>query len=434
MLSARALRTGALAAAAAPFVQAAGSLVVQLLAARELGAAGFARWALLLSLLVFLAALASGLVGDSLTVLDRHRPAVRSGLLGWALLLGVLGGGLLAAGAVLAGLLAPPAGAALLAAAALFCWQELLRRLLMATERFASVLVVDAVTAGVTLGGALWLAGSWSPTGGLDVAGLLAATAAGQLIGLLVGLAQLPRDERSRPRGARPDWGTVAAFGGWRALQVSVRPAGLAALRSLTIAAVGAAAVGPIEAARLFAAPATLLAGGAGSFLLVRAVRLRSHSVPPAGHGEGERRRCDRAALLLAGVTGALSLAAVGAAELAGPLVTAGRYPLPISAVVGWSAHAVALAGSIPYASSAAVRGRHVTVAVIRLGEALLAAAGAALLLLVGGGAGLLPWALAAAAPATVLPLRWLVPDRAAGPVATSVRRAPAAAVAPRPR
>ena len=64
----------------APFAQALSSLALQVIAVRELGADGFGVYALLYAAVVMAMALSNGLVGDSLTVLDRGRPEVRGAI------------------------------------------------------------------------------------------------------------------------------------------------------------------------------------------------------------------------------------------------------------------------------------------------------------------------------------------------------------------
>ena len=57
-----------------------GNLVLAVVAARELGAAAFGTYALLVGAIVMATAVTTGLLGDSLTVLDRHDPAIRASL------------------------------------------------------------------------------------------------------------------------------------------------------------------------------------------------------------------------------------------------------------------------------------------------------------------------------------------------------------------
>src|SRR3954468_20877166 len=69
--------------------QAAAGLVLSVAAARFLGAAGLATFSLIYGAIVLVTAVSSGMVGDSLTVLDRHEPRVRAGLHVWAVVVSV---------------------------------------------------------------------------------------------------------------------------------------------------------------------------------------------------------------------------------------------------------------------------------------------------------------------------------------------------------
>ncbi len=126
-------------------------LVLQVAAARELGAAGLATFSLVYGAVVLATAVTSGLVGDSLTVLDRHDPGVRAALhrlaLGTALGTG-LAGGLLAA---LAGWGSAWAGVWIGVATVSFVLEDLLRRLLQATGRYWRLPAVDLSGAAAAL-------------------------------------------------------------------------------------------------------------------------------------------------------------------------------------------------------------------------------------------------------------------------------------------
>src|SRR3954462_5201774 len=67
-------------AVGAQLSQALASFALQVLAARLLGASGLGTFALLYGAIVIGTALCTGLVGDSLTVLDRSPPRIRAGL------------------------------------------------------------------------------------------------------------------------------------------------------------------------------------------------------------------------------------------------------------------------------------------------------------------------------------------------------------------
>src|SRR4051812_35667750 len=94
------LRRPATGAVFGQVTQAFAGLVLSVAAARFLGAAGLATFSLVYGAVVLATAVTSGLVGDSLTVLDRHEPGLRAGLHVWALVVSVgagIGAALLAA-------------------------------------------------------------------------------------------------------------------------------------------------------------------------------------------------------------------------------------------------------------------------------------------------------------------------------------------------
>ena len=53
-------------------------------------------------------------------------------------------------------------------------------------------------------------------------------------------------------------------------------------------------------------------------------------------------------------------------------MLTNGEYELSAIAVAGWAVYAAAIAGVTPYGQLASVRGRHVSVFVLRLSESTL--------------------------------------------------------------
>ncbi len=322
-------------------------LVLQVAAARELGAAGLAAFSLAYGVLVLATAVTSGLVGDSLTVLDRHEPGIRAGLhVGTALVAGTAG----TAGCLLAlagGAVPPWVGLLTGPAVVVFMVQDTLRRLLMAAGRFWSLPAVDLCGLILALS-TLVLAGS---AGALSLGSFVLALLAGQGAAAFAAWTLLPAEERPHGPWRRPDLRAVAAFGVWRAAAQTIRPALLTLLRLLVVAMAGAAAYGPLEAARVYTAPAMVLVAGLGSFLLPHFVSLR-----PRGAQVGLR-AADRAAVAAAVVVALLGVVAIVALPWAGPLLTGGDYAVPVSAVLGWSAYAAAGAALLPYASLASVHG-----------------------------------------------------------------------------
>jgi O-antigen/teichoic acid export membrane protein len=241
----------------------------------------------------------------------------------------------------------------------------------------------------------------------------------------------VPAAERPRGPWRRPALAVVASFGAWRAASQAVRPALLTLLRVFVVALAGAAAYGPLEAARVYTAPTLVLVAGLGSFLLPYFASLR-----PRGPATGLR-TADRAAAGLALAVGVIGLAGVLALPWLGPLLTGGGYDVPVGAVVGWALYAVAGAVLLPYSGLAAVHGGQRQVLVLRGLE--FAVLGLALLVVALGDGGIV-WvplvlavgpvlAAAAVRQSVVLPIvRSAAADpvagRSAAPVGASLRSA----------
>jgi hypothetical protein len=389
-------------------------LALQVVAARELGAAGLAVFSLLYGAMVLATAVCSGLVGDSLTVLDRHSPRIRAGLHVGALLVAtvaaVAGGVLAATTDVVPAPVAPLLGLA----TAAFIVEDTLRRLLMATGRFWSLPLVDGTMLVLGLG----VLGLAAASGPLTLTSFVVAVLVGQSGAAVAAWWLLPPHERPRGPWRAPALAEVAAFGVWRALAQTIRPALLTLLRLLVIAAAGAAAYGPLEVARVYTAPTLVLVAGMGSYLLPHFVGLR-------GQDAASLRAADRAALRLTLGVASIGLVALAALPWLGPLLTAGSYAVPAGAVAGWSLYAVAAATLLPYASLASVLGRQRRVLAYRSLE--LVALVAVLVLLVGFGPDGVVWtplALALGPALTAVAVRRLAHqpvDRSGQPAAVPV-------------
>lgn len=357
------LRSGAVAAILAQVWQALGSFLIQLLAARLLGAAGLAMVSLSYGVIILATALVSGMVGDTLTILDRDRPATRSALQGVAAVLtGVasLGG---AAALVGFGVLTPSGGVAFVAACATFMIEELVRRLHMATLGFWRLLAIDSVAVCLTMA---VIAGGWV-LGAVSLTWFLWAIAAGQGAGLVLGWLLLPTAERMIVPFRRGAVREVAAFGAVRGVQVSLSPVVQTVSRILVTAAAGATALGQLEAARVAMAPAMLMAQGFGSFLLATYARRKSSPL------EDLLRLARRASVSLAVVILFLAVLAGILTPWVGGLITGGRFVVEQAAVVGWGLFAAASASLQPFASLAAVRGAQRRVLAMRLTDSCVA-------------------------------------------------------------
>ncbi len=342
---------------AAQLSQAAGSLVVSLLAVRSLPLAEFAELSVLLAAVVVVTGLTSGLVGDSLTVLDRADPVVRTALL--RLLLAVMAAALLTGSAwtALAGLVDTVTAAAFGLLLALWVAEDVLRRLLMANLRFWPIVVVDgthlAVSTAVVLG---WPALTGEPP---SVALYLVGLCCGQVCAGLVALPFVPAaDRRLRPvapGGVR----RVLAFGVHRAIQAALRPTLLLLMRLVVIAVAGALVYGRLEAARLYAAPALLVVNGFGGYLLSTFAADRHRPARAAV------RRADRACLFLTAVTLGLTTAAMVLCLVQPDLVSPTVEVSPV-AVASWGLFTGAVAVSQPYGALVAVRGGQARVLAVR--------------------------------------------------------------------
>ncbi|MGY1720915.1 hypothetical protein ACI8AG_17915 [Blastococcus sp. SYSU DS0552] len=377
-------------------------LVLQVAAARELGAAGLATFSLSYGGLVLATAVSSGLVGTGLTILDRQEPRVRAGLHVWTALIGLAVGaiGVLAAGwsQAVPPWAVPVAGAA----CAAFIIEDTLRRLLMAAGRFWSLPAVD-LTSLVLSVGVLALAGR---TGDISLAAFVVAVLIGQSGGALVAWWCLPAGERPRGPWRRPALRVVASFGVWSAMTQTIRPASLTLLRILLIAVVGAAAYGPVEIARVYTAPTLLVVAGLGSFLLPQFARLRHRGLPVG------LRVADRAAALLTLGTAVLGGLGLLLLPWLGDLVTDGSYPVPAAAVVAWTGYAMTAAVALPYGCLAMVHGGQRRVLATRTWELASLVIAALLVIRLDGGEVWAPLALAVgpALAAVVLRRSLLVP------------------------
>ena len=365
------LRRPALGAIAGQLSQAAASLLLQVVAARTLGAEGFAVFALLLAIVVTATGVSTGLVGDSLTVLPRDEPRIRTGLQVVAVTTAILAGVIGWVATWLSGLLQERTAALFGVAVAVYLLEDALRRLLMASMRFWSLVVVDASAAATYLV-VLLVAHLRS---GIGVLAVVAALVAGQLVASVVAWALLPSAERRSRGRTRPDLRAVLRFGTWRALQLATNPLVLLLARVLIVQAAGRAAYGQLEAARLLTAPATLAIQGLGGYLLASFAR-------STGTGPEAVRRADRAATLLA--FGALGVGGAMAATLpwVGPFVTGGRFPVSVVAVLAWGVVAAGAAVAVPYTNLAVAGGHQRAIFGIRVFGAVLSLAAVVCLVL----------------------------------------------------
>ncbi len=413
------------AAISAEVVQSMTSFLLQIIAVRELSAAGLGVFALLYSCVVLSTAVTTGLVGDSLTVLDRHTVAVRGGLQTVALGVATIGG---LTACVLSGVtglvdwdLAPLFGLA----TAIFVLEELIRRMLMASLKFWFVVAVDGTCLVVT---AVWLGIFKYLDGQLVMRDLLSSLVVAQLCGLLVGVGLLPRAERWWASMRHSQWREVIRYGRWRAAQQGVRPAMMAAVRTIVIVAVGTTLFGELEAARVYAAPAMLIVNGVGSFLFASYAARRSSTlrqlIPLA----------DRGTVMLVGLSMGLGVVSLALLPTFGDVITDGKFDLDPIAVFGWCAYAAASAVLMPYGSLAAVRGRHAAMMGLRVLEAIVSLTSLLLVLrVIGADVSFAPYAMALGSLAMGLVARQLILVPTAREEETSIRTRAASAAASDP-
>ncbi|GAA3945096.1 hypothetical protein GCM10023085_29030 [Actinomadura viridis] len=368
------------------FVTAGGSLVVQALAARSLGADGFGAYALFFAVLVMITSVQTSFVGDTLTVYDRFEPRIRG-----ALILSVAG--TVVAGATVGAVVAVAMGLAGAAGIGLFAllvalWllNETGRRIFTARMEFWRLAANDCCYLLVTfaaLGGALALGA------GASVELLLAAMCAGCAGSLVLARLRLPAEEFAPAPLRGTAFREVLGFAWWRSIQAAIRPSALLVARIMIVAFASTAALAGVEAARLLLAPALTFVNGAGWFLLGDFAKAEREGRPMRA------RQAVRACALMAGIALVMSLAGILLAAPLGPLVTGGSFEVDGTALAGWGIYAVCFACTLPLASLATARKRSRTVFAIRGVEALTGLLVLAVLLAVDeGNAALAPYCL----------------------------------------
>ena len=328
------------------------------MAVRGLGAEGLGKFGLLYGTLVVATAIASGFVGDSMTVLDRSRASIRAALQGWLVLIATSCSLVAIVISWGTGFVTLPTALAFGAATAVFLFEDAVRRLLMANLRFSLIVVVDVSS----------LVGSLAVlilAPGISLTQIFVALTVGQVLATAVGMVIVPTHERWLAAPLPAEIGAVAHYGWYRGLQQAVRPTLLALMRWVVIATVGLAAAGELEAARVYAAPALLAVAGANSFLFANYAREAATPMSKAV------RDADRGVLLLAAVIAVLSVCALAAMPVLAPILTGGQYTLSTVAVAGWLAYTLSVAMVSPYGALAAVRGHQASVLLIRIVDSL---------------------------------------------------------------
>ncbi|MGI9646609.1 MAG: O-antigen ligase family protein [Ilumatobacteraceae bacterium] len=344
------------------------SLVLQVIALRQLGVAGLGSFSLLLGILITVNSIQSGWLGDSLTVLDRFEPGYRRALFQSQIVI-------VALVAIVTTTLAIPIGGvdgttALLFGLASVAWvlEETVRRLLIARREFWKLVANDAAFACGSFG----LIGYVVVTGGdfaLDT--LVLALLAGAIVAIGVGVVQLPRVELSPGITARSRMRELSSFAVWRAAQVGLRPGSQAIVRAIVAAAISLEALGQLEAARLLLAPVLTAVTGAGVYLLptyaaqARAARRLSPNV-------------EFAMFLVGALAAGYGLAAIALRTPLAQLLTNVSETVSVHALIAWTLFAVGFGVGVPAGNAIVARGRSRRAFMIRVVDATIGIAAAA--------------------------------------------------------
>lgn len=405
-------------AAFAQATQALTSLGLAMLAARLLGLEALGEFSIIYGGMVLAAALTSGFVGDTLTVLDRSDPSIRGGLAAWTVLIVVAVSATATSAAWITNFLGPVNAILFGVATACFMLEDLVRRQHMACMTFARLIWIDSlvfvVSIGVVVGGVL--------NNDVSLTLFLAALCIGQLVGASFGWLIVPRTEHHR-MGRPVAWAAVARYGAWRAAQQGLRP-GLQTSMKITVTAfISLAAAGLLESARIYAAPAMILTGGIFSFMFPYLAKGRSMPLSQ------QLRQTDRAVLRVVLITLFCSVVALVALPWAGPMVT-GTLPSAV-AICGWLAYTLTVGAATPYGLLAAVREYPRQVFTIRSMDTVLSFGLVMVVVVTGADYRWVPWAAALGSAAGGVLLRRLVlrrlADEATDPRPAPVNAAPVA-------
>lgn len=393
-------------AVAVPFVTAAGSLVMQVLAARTLGGAGYGVFSVYSGALILLIALHTSWVGDALTVFDRFDPRWRGAL--WASLPLTLGLGVLIA--VVVSITMSRAGAGTTALYVLLVLLALIsettRRIYTVRMEFWSLVANDCVNYGVTL---MLVSGLLLSGVEATVGLLLGAWCGGQAAGIALAVLYLPRREFSVVSPRRAAVRQVYGFGFWRSVHAMLRPASTLVSRVMVIGLASAGALGGIEAARLLLSPGVTVVVGVGGYLLAYFARAER-----GGRASGSGQAL-RASVVLAVVTLLMSAVAIAAVDLLEPLITGGSFEVDRVALYGWAVWTVTFALTMPMANLATSRKLSRTVSAVRGVESAAGLGALAVVLVLDpGNASYAPFCLGAGGLLSAVVL-WLVLRRGDG-------------------
>ena len=395
-----------IAAVLSQLIVAASSLLLSLVALRELGTAGLGVFSLLLGVLITVNAVQTGWIGDSLTVLDRFDPGIRRALFQsqW-IAIGLIA---LATFTIALQIDGIDGATAVLFAVASVAWsvEETLRRILIARRQFWALVANDSMFAVGSFGMLAVVIGAGSD---ITIETMVSSLLAGAIVAIGVAVIQLPRIELLRGPLARARMQELASFASWRAIQVGLRPGTLAVVRAIVASTASLAALGELETARLLVAPVLTVVNGAGVYLLptyAEQVKRKLAFRPAVG----------RAMVVVGCLAAAYGLFAVSFRDVLLDVFTDGSAPVATGAIVSWVAFSLAFGLGIPAGSAMVALGHSRRTFTIRAIDAGIGVAAAGVFAAVGW-VSAVPAGLAVGAfVGAALLVRALGDDRCAGP------------------
>jgi len=366
------VRRNASAAVASQLLNAGGSFVLQIAAARTLGAKGYGSFALCTATLILVSAVHSAWVGDTLTVLDRFDRDIRRALV-TSQILSMAASAIVAVAVGLSiGHLSARGTTVFAALCAMWVLEETGRRIFGARLQFWQLVINDSTYVAFTLLAAL---ASRLILHRVSLDALIASMGAGALAAVVAAMFQLPKEERTVPRPGLVALGTVSSFALWRAGQAGLRPLSLLSMRILIVAFASRSALAAVEASRLALAPVIAFVGGASDFLL-----------PLFAVDERHQRRSisvRTATILMVGSVAAYGAVVVALSGELTHLLSAGSFRIERGTVVSWTAFTAAFAFGLPASAVLVARRKPRAVFVARLLDSILGTAVAAVLIVV---------------------------------------------------
>ncbi len=350
------------------------SLLLSLVALRELGAAGLGVFSLLLGVLITVNSVQTGWIGDSLTVLDRFDPGIRRALFQsqWVAV-GLIA---LTTSVIAIQIDGVDGTAAALFALASVAWslEETCRRILIARREFWSLVANDSAFAVGSLGLVAIVIASGND---VTIETMILSLLAGGTVAIGLAVVQLPRIELVRGPVEPSRMRELASFAGWRAVQVGLRPGTMAVVRAVVAATAGFAALGALEAARLLIAPVLTVVNGAGVYLLPTYANQVRRGAP-------FRPTIRRAMFVVGALAGAYGVVAVLLRDVLLDTLTNGDTDVSTGAVVSWISFSVAFGVGVPAGSAMVALGHSRRTFAIRAVDAAIGVAAASLLAVAG--------------------------------------------------